>query len=115
PGQTVEEWSPEAGSNIVHDLPKGAQHVTDPNPVEWRHVYAQLEANFPADAIQWVKRARWIGPVKVPWSRIDRDDEDKWAASHQPKAVNRFARAIATGPGIRTRQSWSRSPARTRP
>lgn len=102
PSETVEQWSPSAGSNIVHDLPetrKGAQHVTDANPVEWRHVYAQLEANFPAKAIEWVKRARWIGPVNVPWSRIDDDDIDGWAASHQPDAVNRFARGIASGNG----------------
>ena len=99
PGETVEEWSPEADSNIVHSLPKGAAQVTDANPVEWRHVYAQLEQNFPNDAIEWVKRARWIGPVNVPWSRIDDDDEDKWAASHQPDAVNRFARGIASGEG----------------
>jgi len=78
---------------------KGAQHVTDANPVEWRHVYAQLEANFPDDAIEWVKRARWIGPVNVPWDRIDTDDEDKWAAHHQPEAVNRFAQGIRSGKG----------------
>ena len=88
-----------AGSNVVHDLPKGAAQVTDPNPVEWRHVYAQLEQNFPNDAIEWVKRARWIGPVNVPWSRVDTDDEDHPATSHQPDAVNRFARGISSGDG----------------
>ncbi len=97
PAEAVEDWSPEAGSNVTHG--KGAQHVTDANPVEWRHVYAQLEGNFPADSISWVKRARWLGPVNVMWSRIDDDDIDKWAASHQPDAVNRFARAIASGTG----------------
>lgn len=102
PADTVEQWSDADQSNVVHDLPqakKGAQHVTDPNPVEWRHVYAQLEQNFPAEAIGWVKRARWIGPVNVPWSRVDDDDADKWAASHQPEAVSRFAKAISAGTG----------------
>jgi 8-oxo-dGTP pyrophosphatase MutT (NUDIX family) len=102
PGETVEQWSPQDDSDVVHTLPgakKGAQHVTDPNPVEWRHVYAQLEANFPPEAIEWVKRARWIGPVNIPWSRIDDDDIGSWAASHQPDAVNRFARAISSGNG----------------
>ena len=99
PAEAVEDWNPEADSDVVHDVGKGAQHVTDANPVEWRHVYAQLEQNFPNDAIEWVKRARWIGPVNVLWSRIDDDDEDKWAASHQPDAVNRFARGIASGDG----------------
>ena len=97
PASTIEDWNPEAESDVTHG--KGAQHVTDANPVEWRHVFAQLEQNFPNGAIEWVKRARWIGPVNVPWSRIDDDDEDKWAASHQSDAVNRFARGIASGNG----------------
>jgi hypothetical protein len=100
PGETVEEWSPEAGSNIVHDLPqarKGAQHVTDANPVEWRHVYALMESNFPDSALEWVRHSTWAGPVHVPWSRVDDDDIGSWAASHQEDAVNRFAREIAKG------------------
>ena len=102
PAQTVEQLTPEG--DTTQDLPqpharKDAANVTDPNPVEWRHVYAQLESNFPDTAIEWVKRARWIGPVNVPWDRIDTDDEDEWAASHQPDAVNRFARGIASGKG----------------
>jgi len=97
PSTVVQHWDPEEESNVVAG--KGAQHVTDANPVEWRHVYAQLEKNFPNDAIEWVKRARWIGPVNVPWERVDTDDEDKWAASHQPDAVNRFARGIRSGEG----------------
>jgi len=97
PSVFVQHWDPEEESNVVAG--KGAQHVTDANPVEWRHVYAQLEKNFPNDAIEWVKRARWIGPVNVPWERVDTDDEDKWAASHQPDAVNRFAKGIRSGEG----------------
>ena len=91
--------------NVVEDIgdsepiKKGAAETSDPNPVEWRHVYAQLERNFPNDSLEWVKRARWIGPVNVPWDRIDTDDEDSWAASHQPDAVNRFAREIKSGAG----------------
>jgi len=100
PDETVEHLTPQG--NVAYDLPgaeKGASDIGDPNPVEWRHVYAQLEANFPDKAIEWVKRARWIGPVNVPWDRIDTDDEDKWAASHQPEAVNRFAQGIRSGKG----------------
>ena len=91
-------WGEPNDSPVHHILPvhygKGAQHVTDANPVEWRHVYAQMESNFPSDAIEWVKRARWIGPVNVPWSRIDDDDIDKWAASHQPGKVNSFVASM---------------------
>jgi 8-oxo-dGTP pyrophosphatase MutT (NUDIX family) len=97
PADAVEEWSPEADSDIVHS--KGAQHVTDPNPVEWRHVYAQLQKNFPDSKLDWVKRARWIGPVNIPWSRIDDDDIDSWAASHEPGRVSHFVRAIRSGNG----------------
>ena len=99
PGETIEDWSPEDGSDVTHDVGKGAQHVTDANPVEYRHVLALMEGNFPAGCLSWVRRARWIGPVNVPWSRIDTDDIDKWAASHQPGAVNRFAAAIRSGQG----------------
>jgi hypothetical protein len=100
PAETVEDWSPEGDTDVVHTLPhtgKGAQHVTDPSPVEWRHVYAQLEGQFPDAAIEWVKHSTWQGPVNVPWSRIDDDDIDSWAASHQPEAVQRFAKEIARG------------------
>ena len=97
PAEAVEDWNPEADSDVVHDAAKGAQHVTDANPVEWRHVYAQLEGNFPDSALEWVKHSTWVGPVNVLWSRIDDDDIDSWAASHQPEAVSRFAREIAKG------------------
>jgi len=96
PADEVERWSPGDDSDVAPAV-KGAQHVTDANPVEWRHVYAQLEANFPDSALEWVKHSTWVGPVNVPWSRIDDDDIGSWAASHQPEAVTRFAREIARG------------------
>ena len=89
--------APKAGSNVVHDLPKGAAQVTDANPVEWRHVYAVMESQFPDSALEWVKHSTWTGPVHVPWSRVDDDDIGSWAACHQEKAVDRFAREIARG------------------
>jgi hypothetical protein len=95
PADAVEDWNPQDESDVVHS--KGASHVTDANPVEWRHVYAQLEGNFPDSALEWVKHSTWCGPLNVPWSRIDDDDIDSWAASHQPEAINRFAREITRG------------------
>jgi hypothetical protein len=58
-----------------------------------------MRSNFPEDAIQWVMRAKWIGPINVPWNRIDDDDIEGWAASHQPEAISRFAKDIKAGTG----------------
>jgi 8-oxo-dGTP pyrophosphatase MutT (NUDIX family) len=98
PGETVMRWSPGDGSNVVHNLPgirkSGASDYNDANPVDAEHVYLQLAKNFPADAISWVRRASWVGPIWVPWDRIDTDDRDKWAASHQAAKVDEFAAQI---------------------
>ena len=100
PSETVETWSPQAGSNVVHNLPgahKGAggpSDFSDANPVDPETVYLQLAANFPADSIAWVKRASWVGPIWVPWDRVDTDDRDEWAASKQPRKVREFTRQI---------------------
>lgn len=72
----------------------GAADFSDANPVEAEHVYLQMAKNFPPGAIAWVKRARWIGPIWVPWDRVDTDDEESWAASHQPDRVGEFVRNI---------------------
>ena len=97
PAEAVEDWSPEAGSDVTHDVGKGASDYRDANPVEAEHVLSVMRANFPESALSWVRRAKWVGPILVPWDRIDTGDEDKWAASHQPEAVNRFAREIKAG------------------
>lgn len=83
---------------------KGAADPGDPNPVEAEHVYSQMLADFPPQAIAWVRKVRWIGPVAIPQDRVDYGDEDSWAASHQPGRVKHFARKIKHGqdvaPGI---------------
>ena len=75
-------------------LAKNASDITDPSPVEAEHIANLMRSNFPEDALRWVFRGTWIGPVNIPWDRIDKDDIEKWAASHQPKAVARFKRKI---------------------
>lgn len=60
-------------------------------------VYQQLLHNYPPDSIEWVKRATWKGPYLVPWEKIDHDDMDKWAASHQPERVDHFVAKIRDG------------------
>ena len=77
---------------------KGAADLSDPNPVDSTHVLALMEKNFPRRA-GWVKNLHWIGPVHVPLDRIDFRDEDSWAASHEPGAVKRFAKAMKHGAG----------------
>jgi hypothetical protein len=95
----VEDWSPEAGSDVVHDVGKGAADLSDPNPVEATHVKNQLRANYPEKSLAWIDSATWIGPVQIPLDRIDFDDEESWAASRQAGAVRRFARQIKAGTG----------------
>jgi 8-oxo-dGTP diphosphatase len=92
-------WWPLERGRPPNSVGKGAADYGDPNPVEAEHIYSIMRSNFPEKALEWVKRTHWIGPVQIPWERIDDDDEDKWAASHQPDAVNRFAREIKNGSG----------------
>ena len=100
PAEAVEDWSPAAGSDVVHDLPKGAggpSDYRDASPVDPEHVANLMRANFPESALDWVKRSAWTGPQLVPWDRIDHDDEAKWAAAHEPAKVRQFVRDIKAG------------------
>ena len=129
PGDTVEHWDAEQGQNVVTDLqlpslvkpslsqggsrkgpseeaaladpkkPGGASDFNDPNPVEAEHVYLQMAKNFPPEAIEWIRRAKWIGPIWVPWNRVDTDDKESWAASHQPEKVKEFEDQIRAHAG----------------
>lgn len=90
---------PSRRSRPPNAVGKGAGDYWDPNPVEAEHVYSIMRANFPEKALEWVRRTHWIGPVQVPWERIDDDDIGSWASSHQPEAVSRFAREIKAGTG----------------
>jgi Phage portal protein len=82
---------------VTKALVKGAADPADPNPVDAEHVLALMRQNFPEQALGWVRGARWVGPVQVAQDRIDVDDEDSWAAAHQPKRVKHFVRAIRSG------------------
>lgn len=65
--------------------------------VDSQTVYDQLARNYPPDSIQWVLRAKWGGPYLVPWEKIDHEDMDKWAASHETGRVDSFAKDIEAG------------------
>lgn len=78
---------------------KGAADPHDANPVEAEHVMNQMRKNYPEKALKWMAKARWIGPIEVPQDRIDYDDVDSWAASHQGARVKEFAKKIKKGVG----------------
>lgn len=110
PEEAVEHLGEKPGEgNVVFPLPhpgapgqKGAggpSDYSDANPVDAEHVYVQMAKNFPPEAIQWVKRAKWTGPHNVPWGRVDTDDIENWAASHQPEKVKEFEAQIKAHQG----------------
>lgn len=75
---------------------------SDPSSLEstnyiGHQVYSQLLPDFPATAIQWVLRAQWEGPEKVPLSDIDFSNRENWTASHEPKKVNVHMKLIKEG------------------
>jgi hypothetical protein len=44
-------------------------------------IISGLEADYPPEAIQWVKAAKWEGPEKVPLDEIDFSGRKRWRAS----------------------------------
>lgn len=57
-------------------------------------VYGQLTDDYPKESLNWVDKAKWSGPKKVPLDKVDWDDEQVWKAAHEPKHVNLFVRKI---------------------
>jgi 8-oxo-dGTP pyrophosphatase MutT (NUDIX family) len=99
PDEDDDAWWPLVRGRPPNAVGKGASNYWDPNPVEPEHILSVMRSNFPEDVLSWVKRAHWIGPVEVPWERVNTKDADSWAASHQRDAVHRFARQIKAGTG----------------
>ena len=102
----VNPFEPSIWKAPLHDTdladpskPGGPSDYSDPNPVDPEHVLNLMRSNFPEKAIDWVKRTRWVGPIQVPWERIDTSEQDEWVASQQPAAVARFAKDIKAGTG----------------
>jgi hypothetical protein len=67
-------------------------------PVDREIVYRRMLADFPPQAIAWIRSARWV-LADVPQDLIDDDDVSSWAASHDPGRVARFARQYREDPG----------------
>jgi len=82
---------------IRHVL-KEARKIRTPeiDPVT-KKVYAQLLPDFPAPALEWVKRADWIGPLEITLEDIDFSDRANWKASHEPEKVKMHMKFIKDG------------------
>lgn len=59
-----------------------------------KRVYRQLLPDFPAPALEFVKRTEWIGPVAIPTDQIDFSNRANWAASHEPEKVQKHIELI---------------------
>ena len=86
-----------AGCPECKGTAKNAADPHDPNPVEPEHVQNVLLDRYPSDALSWIPKMRWIGPVGIPQDRIDYSDEDSWTAIHDKKRVKHFARRLEAG------------------
>jgi hypothetical protein len=53
-------------------------------------VYQQLAEDFPKRWIEWVRSAKWEGPIDVPLESIDFVHRKTWTAQPDDKKVKRF-------------------------
>jgi hypothetical protein len=53
-------------------------------------VYQQLAEDFPRRWIEWVRSAKWEGPIDVPLESIDFVHRKTWTAKPDDKKVKRF-------------------------
>ena len=60
-------------------------------------VMAQLQENFPDQALEWVPQATWSGPELVPLDQIDFHDMESWSAWHETDRVEHFEHIIRDG------------------
>ena len=77
----------DAAARFLADAPKAKASV----------VRKLMEKNFPADALAWVGRAKWVGPVEIPLELMDLSGRKGWAASHQTGHVKAIARDLKAG------------------
>jgi len=62
-----------------------------------REVIAQLEFDYPPEALDWISGVDWEGPVDVPLDEIDYSNHREWRAWKERKKVKRFAKRIEGG------------------
>ena len=60
-------------------------------------VYKQLLKSYPENAMGWVRKARWVGPVEVPLDEVDFSTKKTWRAHHEPELVDSKVKKIKKG------------------
>lgn len=120
----MEDWSPFSPYYVPEVVVVVMKAESDPEseaadlavesylPAE--HVYVQMARNFPPKAIEWIRRAKWAGPVWIPWEQIDTAGKKSWAASHETEKVTEFKKQIKehdghVSPSVLVRQKDGKS------
>lgn len=85
-----DDQSNKAAQEITHE-----DHGNHKVPDQTHHVYAYLARHYPADQLEWVKRAVWHGPVNVPLDQIDMDRRE--GGARDPNKVAMIAHSIDDG------------------
>ena len=99
--ETDKETSREGASLM---MPGGVKPPTDPSMDDGFEgteavdaVYQQLADDFEPDAIEWVRSAKWEGPMDVPLDEIDYSQKASWRANGNKAKVNKFVKKIKAG------------------
>jgi hypothetical protein len=116
-GRSPDDWTyarPGLGGSQRTDPASGIRHsqparanmpANDPgNPGPFRRMMnarsalpgliAQLEEDYPPDALQWLRQARVTGPHLVPLASLDWSDLSTWSAYKQPAKVAGFTETM---------------------
>lgn len=81
-------------ATYIAKSPKTVHLISDKSKI-MKKVYDMLEEDYPEDSIEWVKYAKWQGPMVVPLSTIDFSNAKNWTASKEPEHVNDFVKEIS--------------------
>ena len=60
-------------------------------------VFLQLQQDFPPEYLDWVKKAKWEGPLDVEVEKVNSSNRKDWVASNEPKKVKKFVEKISRG------------------
>ena len=60
-------------------------------------VWDQLSKSFDTKDMEWIKDAKWTGPLEVPLDEVNFSTENTWEAKHEPKLVKSKMKKIKKG------------------